>query len=179
MDTLPAILGVCAILELGWLGWLLASLRKDIVSLNKSNREVQQPVWANMAAQIAEIRQATPAIGEATIAISQRLDALHGDLIQNFEAVRGDLERHHSEDNLLHSDLSQRLDAAFHLLQKSISEIVQAFHKDVSADLVAATEKSVDGGQKSREALEAKIEGVRSEVEKLRQDIRETVSFTS
>lgn len=179
MENLPIILGVCAILELGGLGWLLVSLLKEVAALRQEQRKVQQPIWASIEAQISEIRKATPAIGEATIAMSRRMDAIHGELVQCFEAVRGDLDRHHSEVSIRDAELLKRLDSAFQLLRQSISDIVQAFHKNVSADLISATEKSADGGQKLREAIEAKLEEVRGEVEKLRQDIRETVSFTS
>ena len=167
MDLLPTIIGACVIIELGFVSWLLFSIRKEIASLKRQQQEVNQGALSTMAAHVEEIRGAAPVIAETMAIISQHL-----------ELARGEIHRHHSENGSQQSEIAQRLEAGLGQLQTSLGDILRTFHRDVSTGIVSASEKSTDDRNKSRDALLVQLEAVRSEVEKLRQEIRETVTFT-
>ena len=167
MEFLPTILGACIIVELGLLVWLLVALKKEVISLRRDHMEAHQTVWSGMVAQIAEIQNATPAIGNAL-----------GAILQQFLTLRGELESSRSENGQRATELDQRTQTVAGQLQMSLADIARILTEDVSAGLTSAAEKSAVVGTKLCVGVEAKLDAIRSEVEKLRQEIRETVTFT-
>ena len=177
------------IVELGVVIWFLVSLRKEVSSLRHDHHETLRNVWSGMIAQIVEIQNATPAIGNSLGAILQQFISLRTELDQSdavraaerdqqFLALRGELELNRSENGQRAGQLDKRFEAVVNQLQTSFGEILRAFQHDVTAGMASASERSADERAKSRDALLVQLDAVRSEVEKLRQEIKETVSFT-